>query len=315
MWNGDFSNAITANREPIRIYDPLTTGPDGQRQQFPGNKIPQNRISEFASVMRSVSAAPAGPNAAGNPWIEANFEAFYPQTRDTNTWTVKGDHIFSEKDNVSGRFTRSFLDSGTFGGIYGYPPPGSTNAGGTAAQTTYFYSAFARWAHVFSPAFLNEFQASSDRSKNHSGTLADQTEWATKLGFGNPFGALGWPTICASGPFYDGCWDAGNPQDQNLTGFQLSNDSTWTRGTHTIKFGFKGRSEYNNVRELQQAQGSHSFGGDWTALYDATSRSATPRTRFGVRKPAARKPDVSVESVQPRVFLFPAERAWALRAG
>ncbi|HET8549660.1 MAG TPA: TonB-dependent receptor [Bryobacteraceae bacterium] len=281
MWNGDFGNAITRNREPIIIYDPLTTGPNGERQAFAGNLIPRERISQFASVMRSVSAAPVGPNAGGNPWIESNFEAFYPQTRDTNTYTIKGDQIFSEKDSLSGRFTRSWLDAGTFGGVYGFPPPGSTNAGGTSAQSTKFYSTFVRWNHVFSPTLLNELQASSDRSRNHSGTLADQTEWATKLGFGNPFGALGWPTICASGPFYDGCWDAGNPQDHNLTGFQIVDDATWIRGTHTLRFGFKGRSEYNNVRELQQAQGSHSFGADWTALYDPSSRSATPRTGSG----------------------------------
>lgn len=281
MWNGDFSNAITVNREPILIYDPLTTGPDGSRQPFPGNRIPPDRISKFASVMRGVSAAPSGPNAAGNPWIEANFEAFYPQTRDTDTYTIKGDHVFSEKDTLSGRFTRSWLSAATFGGVYGYPPPGSTNAGGTSAQDTNFYSVFTRWNHVFTPTLLNEFQASSDRSRNHSGTLADQTDWATQLGFGNPFGALGWPTICASGTFFDGCWDAGNPSDQNLTGFQLENNTTWIRGAHTVKFGFKGRSEYNNARELQQAQGSHSFGGDWTALYDPASQSATPRTGSG----------------------------------
>jgi hypothetical protein len=281
MWAGDFSNAMTVNREPIIIYNPFTSGPNGEREPFPGNRIPSNLISQFASVMRGVSAAPAGPNAAGNPWIESNFETFYPLRRDNNTMTIKLDHVFSEKDNLSGRFTRSWSKGATFGGVFGYPPPGSTNAGGTSAQDTKVYSIFTRWNHVFSPTFLNEFQASSDRSANHSGTLADETEWATQLGFGNPFGALGWPTICASGPFFGGCWDAGNPSDQNLTGFQLENNTTWIRGAHTIKFGFKGRSEYNNVRELQQAQGSHDFGADWTSLYDPSSRAATPRTGSG----------------------------------
>jgi len=71
----------------------------------------------------------------------------------------------------------------------------------------------ARWNHNFSPTLLNELQLSGDRSGNHGGTLADTTNWATKLGFPNPFGALGWPTICTggNGNFYDGCWDAGNP--------------------------------------------------------------------------------------------------------
>jgi hypothetical protein len=31
------------------------------------------------------------------------------------------------------------------------------------------------------------------------------------------------------------------------------------KGKHTLKFGFKGRKEFNNVEELQQAEGSHDF--------------------------------------------------------
>jgi hypothetical protein len=89
MWNGDFSNAITSNSEPITIYDPYTTGADGRRQPFPNNRIPTTMISQYAGVMRSVSAAPAGPNAAGNPWITPNFETFYPRRNDSDTITAK----------------------------------------------------------------------------------------------------------------------------------------------------------------------------------------------------------------------------------
>src|SRR5205823_1895649 len=43
-------------------------------------------------------------------------------------------------------------------------------------------------------------------------------------------------------------------------------NASWTKGKHTIKFGGRVRLEQNNVRELQQAQGSHSFDGGWTGL-------------------------------------------------
>jgi hypothetical protein len=283
MWNGDLSNAVTTNGEPITIYNPFSTRADGTRDRFPNNQIPKNLIASYAAVMRGVSAVPSGPNAAANPWVTSNFQTYYPQTNNTNTWTAKFDHIFSEKDTISGRFTRSWLDNQTTGGVYGYPPPGATNAGGTSLQATKTFSAFARWNHMFRPSLLNELQVSSDRSINHAGTLADTTNWATKLGYGNPFGALGWPTICLGGgdPFYDGCWDAGNPSDQNLTGFQIEDHATWIKGSHVLKFGIKGRQELNNVRELQQAQGSHSFGSDWTAQYDPISRNAISRTGSG----------------------------------
>lgn len=269
IWGGDFSNATTVNNEPLTIYDPLTTAPDGTRQPFPGNRIPSNRIAPIAATMKGVSASPGGPTAGANPWLEPNFAAYYPVTSDVNTYTGKIDHVFSEKDNLSGRFTQSKQPRRTFGGRYGYPPPGSTDAGGTGRQDSKVYSIFTRWNHVFTPTLLNEFQASSNRSTNSSGTLADDTNWADKLGLPNPFGVTGWPTIYTDSQFfYYGGWDADNRGDQNLTSFQLENNTTWIKGKHTVKFGFKGKQEFNNVRELQQAQGSHSFYGDWTALYD-----------------------------------------------
>ena len=106
--------------------------------------------------------------------------------------------------------------------------------------------------------------------------------WANQLGFPNPFGVTGWPTICSDSPFfYYGCWDGDNRGDQHLTAFQLDDNVTWIKGKHSIKFGFKGRQEYNNVRELQQAQGSHSFGNDWTAQYDPAGDQALSYTGSG----------------------------------
>ena len=282
IWEGDFSGAITEANVPLTIYDPLSTGVDGRRLPFVGNRIPRSRITKFAETMRSVSAMPAGPNAGGNPWIETNFEAYYPNRLNINTLTLKLDHMFSEKDNISGRLTYSSSPYRLLGGRYGYPPLGTTDAGGTGRRESDVYAPVVRWNRVFSPNFLNELQLSSSRSATSIGTLADFTDWPAKLGLPNPFGAKGWPTICADSPFFfEGCWDADNHHDQNLTGFQVDDNVTWVRGKHTLKFGFKGRQEYNNVRELQQAQGSHDFGSDWTALYDPGEDQAVSYTGSG----------------------------------
>ncbi len=286
IWGGDFSTATTTAKEKITVYDPFSTRADGTRTPFAGNKItPTTLITPFAQTMRSVSPDPAGPNAGGNPWIEPNFVTYYPVTTDTNTITLKGDHVFSEKDNLSGRFTRSWQMYKLFGGQYGYPKPGTTDAGGTGLKDYKDYSAVARWNHVFSPTFLNEFQAAFHRAPIHFGTLADSTNWGDKLGLPNPFGANGWPTICASGSspflFANGCWDADNRNDHNMTHFQIDDNMTWIKGKHTMKFGFKGREEYNNYRILQQFQGSHTFASDWTAQYDLAARNVASFTGSG----------------------------------
>ncbi len=284
MWAGDLSNAITAASERITIYDPFSTRADGTRLPFPGNRIAANRISKFAETMRGVSPDPAGPNAAVNPFLATNFVAFYPNQNDRDTLTVKGDHVFSAQDSLSGRFTRSWALNKVFGGVFGFPRPGSTDAGGSSLSDAKVYSSFVRWNHVFTPTFLNELQVSSHRAPKSSGTLANDVNWPDRLGLPNPFAATGWPTICASGNspfFYGGCWDGDNRKDEMLTAHQLDNNVTWIRGKHSIKFGGKVRYEYNNIRELQQSQGSHTFGSAWTAQYDPRNDQAVSFTGVG----------------------------------
>jgi hypothetical protein len=142
---------------------------------------------------------------------------------------------------------------------------------------------FARWNRVWTPTFMSEVQASTNRAPKASGTLANDVDWANKLGLPNPFGVTGWPTICTEGPFfYFGCWDGDNRKDENLTAHQVESNITWIKGTHTLKFGGKVRYEYNNIRELQQAQGSHDFYSDWSARYDAANDDVTPFTGTGL---------------------------------
>src|SRR5207249_7547449 len=86
IWSGDFSGAIDTNGTPITIYNPFTTTPTGQRQPFPGNKIPANLIQPIAGTMKSISAKPT--NLAANPWTDVNFQAYYPIPVDLNTFTA-----------------------------------------------------------------------------------------------------------------------------------------------------------------------------------------------------------------------------------
>ena len=282
IWNGDFSGATNTNGQAITIYDPLTSQADGSRMPFAGNRIPTDRLSTIAKTMQTVSAPPNVPGA--NPWTDINFTTYYPLKTDFSTYTGKIDHVFSEKDSISGRFTKSLNEFSQAGGRYGFPPNGVTNANGTSAQESGLYSIFARWNRVFTPTLLNEFQASGNRAPNHQGTLADSTNWATKLGLPNPFGATGWPTIYTddSAFFYYGGWDSDNKRNQNMTAYQVEDNVTWIKGTHTLKFGFRGRKELNNVQELQQAEGSHDFYHQWTALYDAASDGMKGLTGSGL---------------------------------
>ncbi|MEO8660149.1 MAG: TonB-dependent receptor [Bryobacteraceae bacterium] len=281
MWNGDFSGFTDTSGAKYTIYDPLTTGANGTRSPFPGNVIQSSRIAPIAGVMRAITPKPT--DLSVNPYLTANFQVYYPKTQDFSTHTGKFDQHFSEKDNLSVRFTHSNQDNVQSGGRFGFPPLDCSNCNGTQLTTAGLTSVVAREVHVFRPNLINEFAASVNRSPNHQGGLSDGTNWADKLGLPNPFGATGWPSIYTSDSqfLYYGGWDADNFKDQAMTQFQLEDNVTWVKGKHTMQFGFRGRTEANNVREMQQAQGSHSFYGDWTQLYDPASQSAVPFTGSG----------------------------------
>ena len=116
-----------------------------------------------------------------------------------------------------------------------------------------------------------------NRSAVHYGTSADFTNWDSKLSLPNPFGVTGWPTLYTGeynanyygSSLYFG-WDSDNVHNQNLTSETIEDNVTWTHGKHTMQFGFRGRREHNNVRENQQAQGSHNWSGSYTTDWDPT---------------------------------------------
>jgi hypothetical protein len=271
--------------DKFTIYNPYTSTPTGSRTSFPNNVIPSNLLNtQVLNAFKSVTPLPSGPNADANPWVGQNFQTYYPQNTNTNSITGRFDEVFSGKDNVSVRFTRSHYDFLQSGGHYGYPPPGQSDSTGSSASNSNVYNIAAHYTHTFTASLLNELQLGAVRSKNGQGTGADNVDWDSKLGLPNPFGATGWPTVYtdAYNMFYGGGWDSDNHKAQNMTQYEIDDNVTWVKGRHSMKFGFKGRSEYNNVEELQQAQGSDSFGSAWTGLYDPSAQAITPFTGSGL---------------------------------
>ena len=262
MWNGDLSNAQDTEGNPITIYDPLTTDANGNRQKFPGNIIPSDRISATAKTLAALTARPSSGN---NPYLGPNFVHFYPDRTKLWNLTIKGDQHFGDKDSLSVRYTRSARNHTTEGGVFADPATAADGAGTSRTDTT-IHDVAVNYNRLISNSFLNELLVGVHRSFHDQGTLADFTDWAGNLGLPNPFGVNGWPTFCASNLGYYGyfCWDADNHSNQALTAEVLDDNATWTQGKHTIKFGGRVRLEQNNVRELQQAQGSHDFNGGWT---------------------------------------------------
>lgn len=281
LWSGDFSGAISSNSQLYTIYDPLTTSADGTRTPFSGNKIPTSRISPFLNTMKGVTHAPTNSTS---PYIGYNLQEYYPVRTNINNLTIRGDHNFNEKNILTGRFTHSKNVFQQLGGRYGGPRTDITNGYGTSRSNADVYNASLRFTHTFTPSFISETMFAVHRSPKSSGTMADSTEWAKRLGLPNPFGEGGWPTMYSHADndwntYFT--WDADNRKDEMLTAYIFQPNFTWVKGAHTLMFGGQYRQEQNNVRELQQAMGEHDFGPDWTSQYDPDSDSAVAFTGDG----------------------------------
>ena len=113
MRNGDFSELLALGSQ-YQIYDPATTRPSPTqagrfiRDPFPGNIIPQNRISAVAKNIMSFYPLPNqagtsdGANNYTNPTAVA-FETYY-------TATSRVDHNFSDRHRLYGRFSWDFWE-------------------------------------------------------------------------------------------------------------------------------------------------------------------------------------------------------------
>jgi trimeric autotransporter adhesin len=93
--NGDFSGLISKDGTQIPIYDP-TTG-----AQFPGNAIPQERISQQARALLNYLPPPNLPGATQN--------YFLLQTQETNTTQLGTRYIRTIGNNGGGQRLPAFL--------------------------------------------------------------------------------------------------------------------------------------------------------------------------------------------------------------
>jgi trimeric autotransporter adhesin len=102
MRNGDFSNLRNAQGQPIIVYDPLTTDAQGNRQPFPGNIIPQNRINPVGRYYASALPSPS----------------LHPEFDDTNINLPGQDIILSRANQESLKLDHHFTDSISLNGLY-----------------------------------------------------------------------------------------------------------------------------------------------------------------------------------------------------
>jgi hypothetical protein len=101
---GDFSQTTApsgSGRAPVIIYDPLTTNPTtGQRQPFPGNRIPADRISPIARNALEYISLPNLPPSPAQATGSMNYVPNIPTEDTIDSAVTRLDHQFSDRHKV-----------------------------------------------------------------------------------------------------------------------------------------------------------------------------------------------------------------------
>ena len=215
---GDFSQS------PGRIID-WTNG-----QPFPNNIIPQNRRSSVG--LRFGERYPA-PNVA-DPTL--NYVRAQSRVEDWDQYHAKIDYAMSEKNRLFVRY--SYIDNPQFAPNL-FPGEAVTRPLGDQNVAL-------NYTRVFSPTLMNEFRAGFNRNISKVGhESAYGPDLSSQTGLMNlqvPKGNEAFPALTLVG--YSGVginlnttWDGVD----NM--YQLADNLSWTKGTHSMAFGFETRPD------------------------------------------------------------------------
>jgi len=272
----------------MQIFDPLSThacgaatepctGSNGSaywRNPFPGDVIPQSRISPVATKILSYLPAPNSPGqgTAGisNNFVNANNYGRYWYNQPIVRW----DHTFGEKDHFNMMFSE--FHGYEFRSSTQYPPPLAT---GNTDNNRTFTGLNLDETHVVSATTVLDVKASFFRfvQLTPGYTAAAQAITAASVGMTNMPHA---PTVSAGvipniniAGFTGALFGSGSYSWSPYNRYFVVPSVTHTRGRHTFRFGGEISYEARGNVAPGNAYGTFEFGQSWTQ--QATDHAST----------------------------------------
>src|SRR5690242_16373176 len=262
---GDFSSVKTP------IYDPSTRhiGPSGVvvATPFAGNMIPQAQLNK-------TSVATAGlvplPNFGSPGALARNFFYQPPQFSNTDQGDIRVDQNLSSSNNFYARFSTSANSQPARGNFPGF-------IGGGTSSIDNSTQAVLSDVHIFSPTIVNEFRFGYVR---HNGSIFGTGQDGVGFALQNnvalfPAPVLGFPNIAfnysgqLSGNSQFTSWGGGDPNLNIENRFQWADNVSWTRGSHTLKFGADIRRARFDTLKGTPFFGQEIYGATFTSSSDA----------------------------------------------
>ena len=187
---GDFS-ALLNTATPIQLYNPCqgNTGQNGTpcvaatvRQAFPNNQIPVSMISPVAAALFASSLYPKTiNNQLTNNAIQLTSTQYNQDQGDARV-----DYRISDKDQISGRFSRAFQID---------PSTNSQPLFGNGQVTAPIWSIVGDWTRSISPTLANDMRFGWNHIILNTGTAWDPAvgKFGESIGIANsnPAGVIG----------------------------------------------------------------------------------------------------------------------------
>ena len=248
---------------PIGTTGPNYTGTPTNKFTNPGGT--STPIDPLAQELANLFPA---PNVNISTLIAAGNYLSEPEKSETeNKFDIRIDQTISDKDNFFARFSygndstflpspfSNVLDGGSFQDGYG-----NNTAEGLAASEL----------HTFRNNLINEFRFGFNHLGSHRYNLYYNDDVSTQLPIpfpGVPFNAGqeigGLPAIS----FGDGTAEIGAseylPANEHQHSYVITDNLSWTRGRHALKFGGELRFEQFTILEPAAARGAIDFGGNF----------------------------------------------------
>ncbi len=258
---GDFSQTFNANGSRPSIYEPGTQY-NGTPIPFPNNVIPSSQINPLGRAIMNIYPLPNNPNNQSSNYI-LTYQAIVPRL----SQMIKYDWNISEKNRLYLRFSN---DSGTNTNLGTY----NTSAGlpfNLMNQYRPDRAAVGSLTHVFTSSLVLEglFNWSYDYvlvTPTNPGALD-----TAKLGLSGLPSAFPVSDNILPGINSGGVYPTFNfnrlPAYARANEWQASGILTWTKGTHTFKFGLQ--SFIDTKQEITSAnnKGTYDFSASHS-LYD-----------------------------------------------
>lgn len=291
------------NYAGVSLFDPATRTRDGSTitaQPFPGNVIPQARISATSVKLLEFYPAPNIPGAVGQ-----NHQVQLGRPINKDQFIQRFDFVESSKSQWFGRYSRSD-ENQLFQALA---------LNGTAIITNANQWTFTN-TRVITNAMVNEFRFGRTKFYNTTGPeLAFTRDVVGSLSIpglsSGPSVQWGIPAIGIAN--FSGFGNSSEgPYENNNSAIQFINNLSWIRGKHSLKFGGEIRRDNYNQVGNQFARGEFQFSGTQTRNPASTAPSGHAMADFLLGMMNQSEAAVSIAKAQFRStgFAFYIDDSW-----